>query len=207
VGIEVDYLFYNSPTLTDLRRRLGENLDVEIRVDDANLGKIIVLAPDTGEPIEARAINSQYAEGLSRWQHKVCRRFAHQHRGRESRTASDSPEAYLEAKLQIAERIREGFLTGHLSGKRVARYLSSEQSSGTAAGDISESGTSEAAKPPHSIANDPPPAAAAQQSVVPVDSQIESLAPVRPKTFGAMRRNRTAQTNAEKQQETDSCVR
>ena len=37
-GIEINNLFYNSSELTNLRRRFRDKLDVEIRVNDADLG-------------------------------------------------------------------------------------------------------------------------------------------------------------------------
>jgi len=39
-GIEFEGLLYNSPEMTTLRMQLGEKLDVEICVDDGNIGKL-----------------------------------------------------------------------------------------------------------------------------------------------------------------------
>jgi putative transposase len=65
-GIELNGLFYNSPELLNLSRRLGAKLDVEVRVDDADLGKIIVLSPDDREPIAVPALDIDYAKGTLR---------------------------------------------------------------------------------------------------------------------------------------------
>nr|PZN81119.1 MAG: integrase [Pseudomonadota bacterium] len=117
-GIELDGLFYNSPELLKLRRRLGSTLDVEVRVDDADLGRIIVLAPDTGEPITVESLDKDYAQGLSRYQHKVCKRYA----AREFNCSG--PEAWLRAKARIAQIIESEYsLKKRTTRKRVARYL------------------------------------------------------------------------------------
>lgn len=58
-GIELNGLLYNSPELTDLRRQLGDKLDVEIRVNDADLGQIIVLSPDKTRIFKANALTPE----------------------------------------------------------------------------------------------------------------------------------------------------
>jgi len=46
-GIEFAGLFYSSPALNDLRIKEGSNLDVEIRVDESDIGSIYVVWPKT----------------------------------------------------------------------------------------------------------------------------------------------------------------
>lgn len=103
-GIELYGLQYNSPELTVLRRTLGEKLDVEIRVDMANLGHIIVLSPSNRQTFKVPALQFEYANGLSQWQHRVCKRYA----AREME--SFSPSGWLEAKARIRELIESEFL-------------------------------------------------------------------------------------------------
>lgn len=74
-GVEYDSLFYQSQDLVRLRERLGSELDVEVRVMDDDLGWIMVVAPDSREIIKAPAVKQDYANGLTRWQHKVCKRY------------------------------------------------------------------------------------------------------------------------------------
>ncbi|WP_407670277.1 Mu transposase C-terminal domain-containing protein [Paramagnetospirillum marisnigri] len=120
-GIELDGLFYNSPELTGLRMRYGDRLDVEIRIDDSNIGEIIVLAPDKTRMFEVRCLSFEYADGLSRWQHQVCKRFAAHHIG------ASNPMSWLEAKEMIARIIDEEFAhKRRKSAKRLARYQSVE---------------------------------------------------------------------------------
>lgn len=75
-GIELDGLLYNSPELTNLRRELGSKLDVDVRSDDADLGYIMVFSPDQKRVFKARALAFQYANGISRWQHKTIKAYA-----------------------------------------------------------------------------------------------------------------------------------
>ena len=116
-GIELNGLLYNSPELTALRRRLGDRFEIEIRIDATDIGTIIVLPPGHEPPIRAHSLATEYARGLSEWQHKVIRRYAARESGR-----SDS-QGWVEAKRQIAELIdRELMHRKSKSRKRIARY-------------------------------------------------------------------------------------
>jgi len=59
-GIELEGLFYNSPELTTLRRELGERLDVEICINDGDIGSITVLSPDKKRMFVAPALALSY---------------------------------------------------------------------------------------------------------------------------------------------------
>lgn len=116
-GIELYGLNYNSPELTVLRRKLGDKLEVEIRVDTADLGHIVVLSPDQRQTFKVPALQFDYANGLSEWQHRICKRFA----ARE--TNSYSSAAWLEAKARIRELVEAEFM--HKKQKtrtKIARY-------------------------------------------------------------------------------------
>jgi putative transposase len=96
-GIELEGLRYNSAELTELRYQKGEKFEVELRIDDTNLGKIIVLFD--GRMFEAFALDKEYADGLGRWQHKVCKNYAAQ------KLKSFDPSGWLRAKQDIADLI------------------------------------------------------------------------------------------------------
>jgi len=116
-GIELDGLFYNSPELTLLRRKMGEKLDVEVRVDNSNLGYIAVLSPVKGEVFRVPALKFEYANGLSKWQHRICKRFASQ------QMKSFDSEGWLEAKDRIRQLIDNEFMyKKQRTRTRVARY-------------------------------------------------------------------------------------
>lgn len=116
-GIELYGLLYNSPELTTLRMRLGDKLDVEVRVDGADLGHIIVFSPDKAQMFKVPALSFNYANGLSAWQHRVCKKFAARELGKYDSTS------WLKAKLTISKLIDEEFM--HKKQKtrtRIARY-------------------------------------------------------------------------------------
>lgn len=116
-GIEFEGLFYNSPELTSLRRQFGDVLDVAIRIDDSNVGRIFVLSPDKKRIFTVPAVNIAYAQGLSAWQHKVCKRFA------AKQSASYDTEGWIAAKQTIANLIADELRFGKRKTRaRVARY-------------------------------------------------------------------------------------
>lgn len=63
-GISLDNLFYNSQDLQELRMRCGNLLDVDIRINDDDLGTIFVIAPDGKNVINVKALKYEYAGGL-----------------------------------------------------------------------------------------------------------------------------------------------
>jgi putative transposase len=87
-GIELLGLFYNSSEVQDLRRRHGATLKVDIRVDESDIGYIFVIAPDSPQYFWVPALHSEYANGLSSWQHDLFRKQAREqmHENRPSAT-------------------------------------------------------------------------------------------------------------------------
>jgi putative transposase len=118
-GIEFQGLFYNSPELTELRHRIGNGVEVEIRVDESDLGSIYVLSSKSPVSYRIPCIDPEYASGISLWQHKVLRK-------RQGALFPAEPNAtgYLKAKRDLSKRIEEEMASGNRrSRKRVARYL------------------------------------------------------------------------------------
>ncbi|PKO52513.1 MAG: integrase, partial [Betaproteobacteria bacterium HGW-Betaproteobacteria-21] len=103
-GIELNGLSYNSHELAALRRKLGDKLDVELRVDDQDLGQIVVLSPDKRQMFMVPALAQAYAKGLSAWQHRVCKKFA------AKQLEKHDPAGWLEAKTTISRLIEEEFM-------------------------------------------------------------------------------------------------
>lgn len=133
-GIELDGLFYNSPELTTLRRELGERLEVEICINDGDIGSITVLSPDKKRMFVAPALALSYAKGMTAWQHKVCKRHAALQLGKHDSAG------WQEAKTAIAEMIHQEFSwkkktkprgtkAPAKSAKRVGRYITGSSSS------------------------------------------------------------------------------
>jgi putative transposase len=55
-GIEFEGLFFNSNEVQSLRTKYGDKVDVEIRVDEDNLGSIRVLDPKLSDVYVAKAV-------------------------------------------------------------------------------------------------------------------------------------------------------
>jgi putative transposase len=116
-GIELDSLLYNSHELTELRYRFGHSLEVDVRADDSNLGHITVLSPDKTQRFRVQALNYEYANGLTRWQHRVCKRFA------ADRMNRYDASAWIEAKAAIVRLIDDEIERPKSRGHaRIARY-------------------------------------------------------------------------------------
>ena len=125
-GIEFEGLFYNSPELTELRRKEGTNLAVEIRVNEDDIGSIYVLSPKTSKAYSVPALDHDYAAGISLWQHKVIKNYERQHYD-----TDHSVYGWLQAKGEISRLIDESLkLRRTRPHKRIARYReTSEQTS------------------------------------------------------------------------------
>jgi len=69
-GIRNKTLYYNSAELNDLRYRYGDNCDVDILYNDGDLGRIIVFVKGDNHSYTVPALDQEYANGLTNWQHK-----------------------------------------------------------------------------------------------------------------------------------------
>jgi putative transposase len=99
-GVEYEGLFYNSSELDDLRRREGAHLNVEIRVDQADIGSIYVLWPKTSRTYTVPALNSEYANGTSLWQHKQFKKWQ-----KKNEPSNQNPYGWLKAREEISQMI------------------------------------------------------------------------------------------------------
>jgi putative transposase len=117
-GIEFEGLFYNSPELTEMRRREGANLAVEIRINESDIGSIYVLSTKTSRAYSVPALDQDYAAGISLWQHKVIRNYQRRHSETEQ-----GVHGWLQTKSEIARLIDESLkLKRTRTHKRIARY-------------------------------------------------------------------------------------
>lgn len=118
-GIEYEKLRYNSPELAVLRRRLGDKLDVELRINEGDLGHIHVIAPDRSDYFKVPCLDLEYANGLTLWQHNVCKRYASH-----ALKISDNPNAWRRAKVEISEIVmRDGLRKKGKSRSKSARFM------------------------------------------------------------------------------------
>ena len=121
-GIEINNLLYNSPELMNLRRQYGEDLTVDIRVDESDVGHLYVILKDNQGYIEVPALNHEYANGLTLWLHNICRSYAKKH------FKKVDVYSYALAKTEIREIVeKELKLKRRKSNARVARYKDTNQ--------------------------------------------------------------------------------
>ncbi|MEJ2795121.1 DDE-type integrase/transposase/recombinase [Iodobacter sp. LRB] len=101
-GIELDGLQYNSLQLQEIRRRTGKNIKLDLKFHEDDVGYIHVLDPDRKEYLRVPAKLAEYANGLSREQHRQIREHTRSKLG-ENCTA----DQLLEAKREVEDLIRE----------------------------------------------------------------------------------------------------
>src|ERR1035437_5707965 len=117
-GIEFEGLFYSSPEVNDLRIKGGSNLEVEIRVDESDIGSIYVVWPKTNSTYRVPARNIDYASGISLWQQSIFKKWQ-----REKEPTNQNPYGWLKAQEEIQRRIEEDLhLKRRRTRMRVARY-------------------------------------------------------------------------------------
>ena len=118
-GIEFDSLLYNSRELGALRELHGSHIKVEVRTCDDDLGHVVVVSPDQVTLIKVPALDTEYAIGLTRWQHKVCKRFQRRLQEDDAREIS-----LLEARQRIRALIEEDMKLGsRKSRKKQQRFM------------------------------------------------------------------------------------
>jgi putative transposase len=111
---------------------MGIGAKVELTFDPGDLGRVNVLDPQKGIYICVPAVNQAYAKGLSFWQNKVIRRYAH--RQLDART---DIVALGQAKAEIRALVERDFNRKSTRGrKRHARFLE-DHTAGTASGAVS----------------------------------------------------------------------
>lgn len=126
-GIEFDGLFYGSPELNELRIKAGANLEVEIRVDESNIGSIYVVWPKTNSTYRVPARNIEYANGISLWQHSIFKKWQ-----RERDPLNQNPYGWLKAQEEIQRRIEDDLdLKRRRTRMRVARFKEASAKAGT----------------------------------------------------------------------------
>jgi putative transposase len=182
-GIQHKNLQYNSPALHALRNQHGDKLNVQIRWDSADLGSIFVIHPDEPEPIKVLALDSDYASGLSLYQHERIQTYTRQVMRKE-----DSKSTRLEAKLAIArivqaamERAGRGgtFKTNGLGVKvDVGRYTHGADGTGSGFSDAAKAITNAESTAKLELTRSEPVTAALQ---LPVAAETAEALPARKK--------------------------
>ncbi|WP_111265423.1 Mu transposase C-terminal domain-containing protein [Marilutibacter maris] len=117
-GIEFDGLLYNSNDLRALRELHGSEITVEVRVMDDDIGSLVVVSPDGHELIRVPALDQAYAAGMTRWQHRVCKRYQ-----RRLRDDDGLDIRLLEARERIQAALEQERGKAKRLSKRIGRFL------------------------------------------------------------------------------------
>ena len=101
-GIELEGLKYNSQGLQDIRRHLGHDTRVELKIKyfEEDAGYIYVFHPTDKEYIQVDAIYREYASGLHRAEHRLIQK----HLTEQMKKAVDMPNL-LRAKEELRQLI------------------------------------------------------------------------------------------------------
>jgi putative transposase len=120
-GVVYKGLDYNSAELVEVRREVGAEIkDIRVRFNKSDLGSVVVLHPITEAPIRAQCLRQDYADGLTEWQHDLCRRYAG-----EQGWDEDDPDSWLDALVAIHDLVQDqqALWGGKVhTGRRVARW-------------------------------------------------------------------------------------
>lgn len=123
-GVELFTLLYNSSELSLLRRRMGEGEKVTVKYDPNDISVIYVWDAFDARFIPVPALDQEYTQRLTIWQHHVIRRYAR-------RLVQDYVDiAALCAAKERIQKIIEGerLLARRVGGmQRIARYLNAGQ--------------------------------------------------------------------------------
>lgn len=120
MGIELFCLHYNTPELASIRRQFSKGQKAKIKYDPTNISAVHVLDPSQSSFIRVPAVDEEYTDGLSLWQHEVIKRYA-----RRVLAAEIDHDALVRARARIEQIVAdERVLQKSLRGRQaVARYV------------------------------------------------------------------------------------
>ncbi|TFW72355.1 hypothetical protein C3Y98_04415 [Methylotenera oryzisoli] len=104
-GIELDGIHYNSRRLQDMRLRAGENIKVQLKFYEEDIGYVHIYDHFAKEYIQVPALNIEYAKGLNRSTHRLIRAYARKTYG-EQYSAIQLYEAKEAIQIQISEALK-----------------------------------------------------------------------------------------------------
>jgi putative transposase len=125
-AINMHNLVYTSEALRYLRIQHGAKLEVEISVNEDNLGKIYVFWKDEIIEAEVEANSFTYADGLTLWQHQQFQKYQRQ------KNLQEGVAGWQQAK----EEVRQIFLydlTAKFGRRSMARHVDAGETADIAA--------------------------------------------------------------------------
>ncbi|RQT42496.1 Mu transposase C-terminal domain-containing protein [Burkholderia cepacia] len=137
-GIELDNLRYNDPALLQIRSKHGPRVAVDVISYFDDVSRIAVIDPDTKIPVIVPALDREYANGLTREQHRLlCAR------ARETGKGLVDQSALAQAKSEIRMLVSEFALS---KSQRKRQKSAAWRGIGTEAADIFATSTDKTAR-------------------------------------------------------------
>lgn len=123
-GVELYGLLYNNQNLGTVRRTLGAQEKVTVKIDPTDISSIYVWDKGNSEFIRVPALDQEYTAGLSLWQHQVIKKFA-----RRWVMGQVDSEGLCRARLKVQEIVeRERLITGNTTNlRKAARFMNVSQ--------------------------------------------------------------------------------
>ena len=109
---------YQSSELQDLRRRYGENLEVQVRFHNADMTQIHVQDPESEEYINVENVSPDAVRGMSASQYKWIRAYRKKMARTEERELSIA-EAKAELRKLVSELFESKKLRDRTKGERM----------------------------------------------------------------------------------------
>jgi len=128
-GILLHGNYYNGEEVAPILRAYGEGVKVRLVYDPEDLGEIQVWGPDDVDPVTVKAVDYEFAHGLTHNQNKFIRKQL-----REQGDATVDRAALERARLELAQAIEALMISRkHTARRRSAalRGITSNQTSGT----------------------------------------------------------------------------
>lgn len=117
-GIELDSLHYNSRNLQEIRRRAGENIQVQLKYYEDSVAYIHVFDPHAKEYLRVEAVDQGYAADLHREIHRLSRAHARKIFGE-----NHSQNQLSEARHEIEEIVKAAIKNKKMSTRKNGAYL------------------------------------------------------------------------------------
>lgn len=114
----LDGLIYQSPRIQLLRRRLGHNVEVEIRYHPDRLDQIYVLDPEQLDWFPLSSANPEYTRDLTFYQHKLIRKKA-----REDGKHNPSIDVLVQGRNDLARLVTQLRSSKKLKERRLAKRV------------------------------------------------------------------------------------
>ncbi|MBI4807964.1 MAG: transposase family protein [Nitrosomonadales bacterium] len=114
-GIELDGLKYNSKQLQYIRRREGETIEIRLKYYEEDVGYIHVWDSVEKGYLRVDAVNSEYANGLHRAQHRLIRQHA-----RDKEWDHTNVERLMDAKVEMAKIILDATKSRKMIDRKLA---------------------------------------------------------------------------------------